>query len=606
MTRPIDINVLLDKIGDGSGKSPTAKDNDAKPRFLSRVERSNLLQKGEQSSDIPFSTSEEDYRPIIDLQRPKRSRFEEDAEVTDNGATNLNHRGNTQLSSVPHTKRAKFKFQWDQSEDTLAGYEPIVSLSTRKLLERDNRSSRTKSDILEESYMGKHWREKMLNEMNERDWKILKEDFQISTRGKSVQHPMRNWNELKLIPSELLDIITEKLGFETPTPIQRISIPNVLKDRDFLGVASTGSGKTLAFLVPIFIKLMKSPVRPRSIKVLEGPKALVLVPTRELAQQIRTEAVRLASFLSKELSNFTATAIVGGHSLQEVTNNLVGGCDLLIATPGKLIESLDNHLVPINKVSTLVLDESDKMIDLGFEEQLSDILARLDVKRTLSAIKLQTLMFTATLVPSIERLASRYLHNPVHATIGGSEGYVPLIKQLVEYVPGEDAGLRGIKGLLNSREYKPPIIIFINYKSTADWLAQQLQKQTTFKVTVLHGSKHQEQREHSLRLLRSGRAQVMIATNVAARGLDVPNVSLVINFQMSKKFEDYVHRIGRTGRAGAYGTAITYISGTESGKVINELYKYVRDHDPTGENQFDKRVSDLYGLGGEQFEDIIY
>ena len=386
MTRPIDINVLLDKIGDGSGKSPTVKDNDAKPRFLSRVERSNLLQEGEQSSDIPFSTSEEDYRPIIDLQRPKRSRFEEDAEVTDNGATNLNHRGNTQLSSLPHAKRAKFKFQWDQSEDTLAGYEPIVSLSTRKLLERDNRSSRTKSDILEESYMGKHWREKMLNEMNERDWKILKEDFQISTRGKSVQHPMRNWNELKLIPSELLDIITEKLGFETPTPIQRISIPNVLKDRDFLGVASTGSGKTLAFLVPIFIKLMKSPVRPRSIKVLEGPKALVLVPTRELAQQIRTEAVRLANFLSKELSNFTVTAIVGGHSLQEVTNNLVGGCDLLIATPGKLIESLDNHLVPINKVSTLVLDESDKMIDLGFEEQLSDILARLDVKRTLSAI----------------------------------------------------------------------------------------------------------------------------------------------------------------------------------------------------------------------------
>ena len=455
--------------------------------------------------------------------------------------------------------------------------------------------------------MGKHWTEKSLHEMNERDWRILKEDYAIVTKGGAVENPLRNWEELNIIPRDLLRVIIQELRFPSPTPIQRITIPNVCnmkQYRDFLGVASTGSGKTLAFVIPILIKMSRSPPRPPSLKIIDGPKALILAPTRELVQQIQKETQKVTKIWSKE-SNYDCKviSIVGGHSLEEISFSLSEGCDILVATPGRLIDSLENHLLVMKQVETLVLDEADKMIDLGFEDQVTNILTKVDINAD-SAVNRQTLMFTATMTPVIEKIAAGYMQKPVYATIGVETGSEPLIQQVVEYADNDEDKFKKLKPIV--AKYDPPIIIFINYKQTADWLAEKFQKETNMKVTILHGSKSQEQREHSLQLFRTNKVQIMIATNVAARGLDIPNVSLVVNFQISKKMDDYIHRIGRTGRAANEGTAVSFVSAAEDESLIRELYKYVRKHDPLNSNIFSEAVKNKYNVGKQLSNEIIY
>lgn len=607
MARPINLNLLLSSVGNSTAtKGKVEKPSSSqllKPKFLSKVER-NIEKLNSDKVIINESNELDDILPALQINKLSRK-----AGIENKHIDTVNSEQTAPLShqSVSDTKvkRSKFQFNWDHSDDTLSNFEPITRTSAATLLKQqypEEAYAHNNVNKVEKSYMGKHWTEKVINEMTDRDWRILKEDFDITTKGGSVQQPMRNWEELFIIPNDLLDIIVDKLGFKKPTPIQRITIPNVIQQkkqsngRDFMGIASTGSGKTLAFVIPILIKLSKMNPRPTAIKTMEGPKALILAPTRELAQQIQAQIQAFTELWTGRGQNYNAISIVGGHSMEEISFDLSKGCDILTATPGRLIDCLENHLLVLNQVETLVLDEADKMIDLGFEDQLTSILAYLDTNSSVN--KRQTLMFTATMSPAIERVANGYLRKPAYATIGTSEEFVPKIQQIVEYIETDEQKFKRLRGLLG--RYNPPIIVFINYKITGDWLAQKFQQETSLKVTILHGSKSQEQREHSLQLLRTGKAQVMIATNVAARGIDIPNVSLVVNFQMATKFEDYVHRIGRTGRAGNTGTAVTFLGDKEEVNVVEDLYKYVKDHsianDPVHSNVFADAAKKKYEL----------
>lgn len=567
MRRPLDINKLLSSRNNDLHQSKITK-----PSFLSKKERQKLaLQK---------AMKEKVLKP-----EPKNVQ----AKNTDEIRLGAEHDdiSNDEDHKSLQQKKSKFRFDWNQEDDTLAGYDPIVKskVPIRWNSDYDNRDN---------SYMGKHWTEKSFEEMTERDWRILREDFHIVTKGGSIQQPLRNWSELGLISAELLEILTSKLKYYDPTPIQRVTIPNVCTGRDFLGVAATGSGKTLAFLIPILTQLQSIPSL-NSITKLDGPFALIMAPTRELAQQIESEANKLIENWSRPTS---VVSIVGGHSMEEISYKLSLGCDILVATPGRLIDCLDNRLLVLKQVKLLVLDEADRMIDFGFEEQLTSILAK-----TESIDKRQTMMFTATMSSTIEKVAGGYLKKPAYVSIGG-ENTKARIKQVVEYIPSEEQRFIKLSREILPR-FEPPIIIFINYKKTADWLASKFFSDTEYKVTTLHGSKSQEQREQSLNLLRTGKADIMIATNVAGRGIDVPNVSLVVNFQMSSDMDNYIHRIGRTGRAGRNGCAITFLGDGDDNKLVEDLYNYVKDNDEDSLNSVSSVVKQKFNVGKNHLQSII-
>lgn len=566
MRRPVDISKLL---GSSNNEGKVEK-----PSFLTKKQRYELALEKHIAENKSQGKSSSITQSIVPAKfNPASAKVEED----------YSHISERQ-------KRSKFQFAWKQGDDTLAQYEPIVTTKVTHFLPRN-----AGKDSLEKVYMGKHWKDKRLDEMTERDWRILREDFNISTKGGSIRQPLRNWSELGIIPEELLHIITRKLHYTEPTPIQRVTIPNVDNGRDFLGVAVTGSGKTLAFLIPIIIKLNTLPPLTEITK-LNGPYSLILAPTRELAQQIEAEARKLTQYWSRPCN---VVSIVGGHAIEEISYNLSRGCEILVATPGRLIDCLENHVLVLEQVNILVLDEADRMIDYGFEDQLTTILSK-----TSSSNKRQTMMFTATMSPTIEKIADGYLNKPAYVTIGGEETK-PQITQILEYLPSEEKRfLKLSKDILP--HYPAPIIIFINYKRTADWLAKKFQDETKYRTTTLHGSKSQEQRENSLNLLRSGKADIMIATNVAGRGIDIPNVSLVVNFQMATKLEDYIHRIGRTGRAGKEGYSITFLGDEDENKLVDELYNYVKKNDTTGNSKISDNIKKRYNVGNNQLKAVIY
>ncbi|KAK5962095.1 mRNA splicing protein PRP28 PWA37_000128 [Arxiozyma heterogenica] len=633
MARPAKISEILGSL---KGKHKSINGNYPnkiqKPKLLSKNERLNIA-KNLLTNKVSDSTDNIDYKAFLNIKNNKPSNLNQlknditrDVEeqqstmVMENSSSSLKSGSKTgdEFKSKSKTK-SKFQFTWDLKDDTSLNHMPILPSSFLKKIQKSddyNNMTRVKYlDSLENLYMGKHWSEKSYEEMTKRDWRVFNEEFHISIQSETfesslenkIRHPLRKWDELNLVPKEFVDILTNDLKFDTPTPIQRISIPNLAADdkdsgsRDLLGVSATGSGKTLAFVIPILIKLYKDKIRPQSIKIMEGPKALILVPTRELAQQIQMETQKFISFWRS--SECQVISIVGGHSIEEITHIVSKGCDILVATPGRLIDCLQSHVLSINNIDFLVLDEADKMIDLGFEDQLKTILNQISIENDRVIKKA---LFTATLSSSIRSIAASYLENPIYVSVHLGENQTPKIEQIVDYTANDDIKFQRLKENILTR-FRPPIIIFINFKATADWLAKKFQAETNFRFTILHGSKSQEQREHSLSLFRSQKVDIMIATNVAARGLDIPNVSLVINFQMSKHFEDYVHRIGRTGRAGNVGTAITFLDGTERQDLIKKLYNYMKENDMTGRNKFSPHIKETFNFEKQdQFSNIIY
>ncbi|XP_039115413.1 DEAD-box ATP-dependent RNA helicase 21-like isoform X1 [Dioscorea cayenensis subsp. rotundata] len=405
----------------------------------------------------------------------------------------------------------------------------------------------------------RHWSEKRLEEMTERDWRIFREDYGISYKGSKIPPPMRGWGESRLSP-ELLKAV-ERAGFKTPSPIQMAAIPLGLEQRDVIGIAETGSGKTAAFVLPMLVYISKLPPMNEDSEA-EGPYALVLAPTRELALQIEEETVKLARYLG-----INVVSIVGGQSIEEQGFKLRQGCEVVVATPGRLLDCLERRYVVLNQCNYVVLDEADRMIDMGFGEQVAGVLDAMpcsnmkleneDEQLHDKRIYRTTYMFSATMSSAVERLAKKYLRNPVVVVIGTAGKATDLITQRV-FMLKESEKLPRLQKLLDDLGDKTAIV-FCNTRKSVDLLAKKLDR-LGYNVTTLRGGKSQEQRETSLKGFRSRKFNVLVATDVAGRGIDIPDVAHVINYEMPGSIDMYTHRIGRTGRAGKTGVATTFLT----------------------------------------------
>jgi len=502
----------------------------------------------------------------------------------------------------------KFVFDWDTTDDTSTDYNKLyadrhnlqffgrggiggIDIKSQKKeqvqfygdllerrrtdLEKDQEKTRLKKLQRKEDkqrFDDRHWTDKELENMTERDWRIFREDYNISIKGGNVANPIRQWRESS-IPEAILDII-DSVGYKEPSPIQRAAIPIGLTNRDIIGVAETGSGKTAAFLIPLLVWIQSLPKQTRVEEADQGPYAIIMAPTRELAQQIEEETNKFGEPLG-----IRTVAVIGGLSREDQGFKLRLGCEVVIATPGRLIDVLENRYLVLSRCTYIVMDEADRMIDMGFEPDVQKILDHMpvtnekpdndlaeDITLLQENFKLktkyrQTVMFTATMPTAVERLARTYLRRPAIVHIGAIGKPVERVEQVVHMCKENDKRNKLIS-ILNSG-IDPPIIIFVNQKKGADVLAKGLEKMG-YNAATLHGGKGQEQRELALNGLKEGAKDILIATDVAGRGIDIKDVSLVINYDMAKSIEMYTHRIGRTGRAGKSGKSISFITGDDS------------------------------------------
>ena len=330
-------------------------------------------------------------------------------------------------------------------------------------------------------------------------------------------------------------------GYQTPTPIQSAAIPEILRGADVLAAAQTGSGKTAAFALPLLQFLQQAPGSPRKLRV------LILVPTRELAQQT-AEAIRtLAQACPQPLK---IAALFGGVSINPQMMDLRGGADLAVATPGRLLDLIEHNALKLSEVASLVLDEADRLLDMGFSDEINRILALLPVRR-------QSLFFSATFPTAVHALAGRMLHQPVRIAVPALAQNQPDIQQRAIMV---DAGRRTqlLRHLLKENKWGR-VLVFVATKYSAEHIAEKLQR-AGIKAAAFHGEFSQGARDEVLADFKASKLQVLVATDVAARGIDIAQLPVVLNYDLPRSAVDYTHRIGRTGRAGKSGIAISFVS----------------------------------------------
>lgn len=433
-----------------------------------------------------------------------------------------------------------------------------------------------------------HWSDKTLSDMNERDWRIFREDFDIRVQGGRATHPIRKWKEASCIPSSVLQAV-EEMGFERPSPIQMQAIPIGLQGRDIIGIAETGSGKTAGFVIPLISYLCELDVKRVDNVADQGPLALVMAPTRELALQIEQEAIKLCKYTkigTNEVSIKTLS-VVGGQSIETQGFALREGIHIVIGTPGRLLDCLESRYLVLNQCNYIVLDEADRMIDMGFEPQVIQVLDSMGAalkseKEDELEHQLQnkqnyrvTTMFSATMPAEVERLAKTYLRHPVLVKIGDQDsGKNKRIEQRVIFINPMKKQAKLADTLRTTMETKnAKVIVFINLKKQCDGVSKFVQKQGYY-PTVLHGGKSQDQRQESLRRFREGHFNVLVATDVAGRGLDIPDVTHVINYDVPSRIDNYCHRIGRTGRAGKNGIAISFVTDDDK-DIMYDLKQYL-------------------------------
>ncbi|MEO8760950.1 MAG: DEAD/DEAH box helicase [Bacteroidia bacterium] len=372
------------------------------------------------------------------------------------------------------------------------------------------------------------------------------------------------FSDLKLIPKLLTAL--DKKGYKNPTPIQEQSIPHILEGKDIFGCAQTGTGKTAAFALPILQLLDARRATSPQQKTI---KALILAPTRELALQISANFLEYGSNLG-----ITHTTIFGGVNQNPQVNIIKRGVDVVVATPGRLLDLMNQGFVKLNNIEFFVLDEADRMLDMGFINDIKKIIAKIPTKR-------QTLFFSATAAPDIMKLANTILKNPVSVAVSPVSSTATLVKQTVYYV---------------RKEYKRPLLkhilkdasiesalVFTRTKRGADKVAKELNGDGV-KAEAIHGNKSQGARVKALKGFKDRTIRVLVATDIASRGIDVDKLSHVINYELPEQAETYVHRIGRTGRAGASGIAISFCTQDEMPylkditKLIKKDIEVVKSH----------------------------
>lgn len=346
----------------------------------------------------------------------------------------------------------------------------------------------------------------------------------------------------------ILKAISEA-GYTQPTPIQMQAIPKILAGLDLRASAQTGTGKTAAFLLPALNKLTTAPAKPA-----KGPRVLILVPTRELAMQVAVEAKKYGKYLPR----VKTVCVYGGAPYPPQMRELSRPFDILVATPGRLIDHLERGRVNLSQIELLVLDEADRMLDMGFIEPVEHIAKATPKGR-------QTLLFSATLKGSVLGLSNRLLNNPVEITISPDTAKHENIEQRLHYVDNIGHKYRLLDHLL-ADPLLNQVIVFTATKFHADQLKDKL-RESGFQAGALHGDMTQRERSRTLAALREGQLRILVATDVAARGIDVSTISHVINFDLPNNVEDYIHRIGRTGRAGGKGIALSFAANADQSFV---------------------------------------
>lgn len=380
--------------------------------------------------------------------------------------------------------------------------------------------------------------------------------------------------------AEPLKRAVAEMGYETMTPIQAQAIPVVLAGQDVMGAAQTGTGKTAAFSLPLLQRLLKhenastSPAR-------HPVRALVLLPTRELADQVAQQVKMYAKY-----THLRSAVVFGGMDMKPQTLELKKGVEVLVATPGRLLDHIEAKNAVLNQVEYVVLDEADRMLDIGFLPDLQRILSHLPKQRT-------TLLFSATFSPEIKRLASSYLQNPITIEVARSNATAATVEQHF-YSVGEDDKRHALRQVLKDKALKQAFV-FVNSKLGCARLARALERDG-LKTAALHGDKSQDERLKALDAFKKGEVDLLVCTDVAARGLDIKDVPAVFNMDIPFNAEDYVHRIGRTGRAGALGVAVSFVSPRDV-KSVAEIEKLIKTKIEIEPVEFDEDRPDIRRQG---------
>jgi ATP-dependent RNA helicase DDX23/PRP28 len=500
-------------------------------------------------------------------------------------------------------KKITFKFQWDDTEDTsnLDRRDDIYTASVpliRKPLTKRRRNVVQLEDMPSATMSLQTVLHKPLESMTKRDWRIFRETFDILVKGGKCPPPLRRFDESpdpENVPSihpSILQALQRTFQFVEPSPIQRQAIPIGMQRRDLIGIAETGSGKTVAFGVPLCHYVATLPPQVLQRVAEDGPLAIVLAPTRELALQIDAEFQKILSFMPKILS----MSVVGGQPIQNQAQKLRQGVHIVVGTPGRMNDCLEMSYMVLNQCCYVVLDEFDRTLDMGFLPQTISILDAMGgklkseneietydqerkdlVEGNLPAHRV-TAMFSATITPDVEKVAEDYLRHPVHISIGDNDSRKNTrIVQHVLFLSSPAQKESALRDALNkSRSPQDKVIVFVNEKKHTEGV-RRIVERCGRRCVVLHGGKSQGQREESLAEFsgEGGSGVVLVATDVAGRGLDIPNVSHVINYDLpTRSIDNYSHRIGRTGRAGKDGLATSFITDADEG-IMADLKRYL-------------------------------
>ena len=443
-----------------------------------------------------------------------------------------------------------------------------------------------------------------LAQMSEEDAANLRLELDgIKVRGVDVPKPVVKWSYCGL-GVQTLDVI-HKLGYENTTSIQAQAIPAIMSGRDVIGVAKTGSGKTIAFLIPMFRHIKDQ----RPLENMEGPIAIVMTPTRELATQIHRDCKPFLKAL-----NLRAVCAYGGAPIKEQIADLKRGAEIIVCTPGRMIDLLAanaGRVTNLRRVTYVVLDEADRMFDMGFEPQVMKIMGNIRPDH-------QTVLFSATFPRSMEALARKTLNKPVEIVVGGKSVVAPEIEQIVE-VRGEETKFVRLLELLGNMysddaNEDARVLIFVERQESADTLLRELMRKG-YPCMSIHGGKDQVDRDSTIQDFKAGIFPVLIATSVAARGLDVKQLKLVVNYDAPNHLEDYVHRSGRTGRAGNKGTAVTFLTPSQerysvdiakalkqSGQTVPQPVQEMVDSFLEKVRAGKEKTSSAWGFGGKGLE----
>ncbi|EOO00620.1 putative atp-dependent rna helicase dbp-2 protein [Phaeoacremonium minimum UCRPA7] len=404
----------------------------------------------------------------------------------------------------------------------------------------------------------------------------FRRDHAITIAGSNVPKPVETFDEAGF-PRYVMDEVKAQ-GFPAPTAIQSQGWPMALSGRDVVGIAETGSGKTLTYCLPAIVHINAQPLLAPG----DGPIVLVLAPTRELAVQIQQEITKFGK--SSRIRN---TCVYGGVPKGPQIRDLSRGVEVCIATPGRLIDMLEAGKTNLRRVTYLVLDEADRMLDMGFEPQIRKIIGQIRPDR-------QTLMWSATWPKEVRNLASDFLNDFIQVNIGSMDlSANHRITQIVEVVSEGEKRERMIKHMEKIMDDKAnKILIFTGTKRVADEITRFL-RQDGWPALSIHGDKQQNERDWVLDQFKTGKSPIMVATDVASRGIDVRNITHVLNYDYPNNSEDYIHRIGRTGRAGAKGTAITFFT-TDNSKQARDLVNVLQE----AKQQIDPRLAEMVRYSG--------